>query len=113
MNNIIKYKSFIGSLNFSQNDKTFFGKIEGINDLITFEGKTVDDLIKAFHEAVNDYLEICKIKNIEPHKSFKGSFNIRIKPELHAQAYHAAKAMKISLNRFVQKSIENSLNKDY
>ena len=38
----------------------FFGKIEGINDLVTFEGKTVNKLIKAFYEAVEDYLHLLK-----------------------------------------------------
>lgn len=110
MNNTITYKSFIGSIQFSASDKIFFGKIEGINDLVTFEGKTVDKLINSFHEAVDDYLELCKLKKKEPHKSFKGSFNVRVNPQIHARAYHTAKALKLSLNQFVQKSIEKSLS---
>ena len=110
MKNTITYKSFIGSLQFSQSDKTFFGKIEGINDLVTFEGKKVEDLIKAFHEAVDDYLDICRQKKKEPHKSFKGSFNVRVAPEIHAKAYHSAKSLNLSLNQFVRKSIEKSLS---
>jgi predicted HicB family RNase H-like nuclease len=110
MNNTITYKSFIGSLQFNQSDKTFFGKIEGINDLVTFEGKSVSELIKAFHEAVDDYLVLCKLKKKEPHKSFKGSFNVRVAPEIHARAYHSAKSLNLSLNQFVRKSIEKSLS---
>jgi predicted HicB family RNase H-like nuclease len=110
MNNTITYKSFIGSLQFNQSDKTFFGKIEGINDLVTFEGRSVSELIKAFHEAVDDYLVLCKLKKKEPHKSFKGSFNVRITPEIHARAYHSAKSLNLSLNQFVRKSIEKSLS---
>ena len=110
MNNTITYKSFIGSIQFSAEDKTFFGKIEGINDLVTFEGETVNKLISSFHEAVDDYLEICKKKNKDPHKSFKGSFNVRLSPHVHARAYHTAKALNLSLNQFVQKSIEKSLS---
>lgn len=110
MKNTITYKSFIGSLQFSQNDKTFFGKIEGINDLVTFEGSTVDALIKAFHNAVDDYLKICKLKKKEPHKSFKGSFNVRVSPDIHAKIYHSAKSLNLTLNQFIRKSIEKSLS---
>ena len=110
MNNTITYKSFIGSIQFRAAEKIFFGKIEGINDLVTFEGKTVDRLISSFHEAVDDYLELCKMKKKDPHKSFKGSFNVRVNPQIHARAYHTAKALKLSLNQFVQKSIEKSLS---
>ena len=110
MNNTITYKSFIGSIQFSAADKTFFGKIEGINDLVTFEGETVNKLIGSFHEAVDDYLQLCKMKKKDPHKSFKGSFNVRVNPQIHARAYHTAKALKLSLNQFVQQSIEKSLS---
>ena len=56
----MQYKKFIGSVNFSVTDKRFFGKIEGINDLVTFEGNSVKDLKMAFHESVDDYLALCK-----------------------------------------------------
>ena len=55
----LKYKNFTGTVNFINEDKIFFGKIEGINDLITFEGNSETEFTKAFEEAVDDYLEIC------------------------------------------------------
>ncbi len=58
MKDLLKYKEFIGSVHFDSDDETFYGKIEGINDLVTFEGNTVQELKKAFHEAVDDYLSI-------------------------------------------------------
>lgn len=59
MDNTIEYKNFIGSVSFSSEDEVFHGKIEGIDDLVTFEGVTVADLKSAFEEAVEDYIEIC------------------------------------------------------
>ena len=56
MKNVITYKEFIGSVHFSADESVFFGKIEGINDLVTFEGRTVDDIQAAFREAVDDYV---------------------------------------------------------
>ena len=60
MNDKLEFKDFIGSVHFSSDDEIFYGKIEGIDDLITFEGKSVDELQLAFTEAVEDYLELCK-----------------------------------------------------
>lgn len=59
MSNILKYKQFIGSVHFSADDDAFHGKIEGINELVTFEGESVEKLKAAFHEAVDDYLYLC------------------------------------------------------
>ena len=60
MTDRLKYRDFIGSVHFSAKDEVFYGKIEGINDLITFEGSTVTKLKIAFKEAVHDYLELCR-----------------------------------------------------
>ena len=55
--NTLTYKGYIGSVSFSEKDNVFFGKIEGINGLVNFEGESVKELTEAFHEAVDDYLE--------------------------------------------------------
>jgi len=65
----MNYKDFIGSVSFSEKDNVFFGKIEGINGLINFEGASVRELTDAFHDAVNKYIAYCKEEGIEPHKS--------------------------------------------
>ena len=86
-----------------------FGKIEGIDDLIMFEGSSVSELKKMFKEAVDDYIEICKQTNKPCLKSFKGSFNVRVKPEIHQRASMIAIAKGISLNQLVQKAIEREI----
>jgi predicted HicB family RNase H-like nuclease len=111
MKDTLKYKGFIGSVRFSAVDKVFHGKIEGIGDLVTFEGKSVDELVRAFHEAVEDYLELCREAKKAPHKSYKGSFNVRVSPDVHEKAAAKAKEMGISLNKFVQTAIEHEVAK--
>ena len=103
--NMLKYKDFYGSVEYSAADECFFGKIIGTADLVTFEGKSVSNLKKAFIEAVKDYLILCKEVGKEPQKSYKGSFNIRISPELHKAAAIIAGKKGISLNTFVEKAI--------
>ena len=54
----MEYGEFVGSVHYSAKDDVLFGKIEGINDLITFEGGSVKELRKAFIEAVEDYTSL-------------------------------------------------------
>jgi predicted HicB family RNase H-like nuclease len=90
-------------------DKTFYGKIEGVNDLATFEAATVEGLERAFHEAVEDYVMLCKEAKKEPLKSCKGSFNVRVSPEVHRKALEKATLLGISLNQLVQDAIEHEV----
>lgn len=103
------YKDFIGTVHYSTNDSVFYGKIEGINGLVTFEGETVKELKKAFEESVDDYIELCKQTGKNPLKSFKGSFNVRIAPELHSRAFKIATMRGKSLNQLVQEAIEKEV----
>lgn len=66
--NTLSYKGFIGSVNFSEEDRVFFGKIEGINGMVNFEGESVEELTEAFHEAVNDYLAYAEANQYSPTK---------------------------------------------
>lgn len=109
MKDVLKYKDFIGTVHYSTDDDVFFGKLEGIDDLITFEGNDVDQLKKSFQEAVEDYLEICESLGKAPHKSFKGTFNVRIKPNLHKQAAYKSVELGLSLNQFVEQAINDKL----
>ncbi|OHD22300.1 MAG: DNA repair protein [Spirochaetes bacterium GWB1_59_5] len=112
MNDVLSFKDYIGSVHFNAEDEVFFGKIEGIEDLVSFEGNSVSELKKAFKDAVTDYLSLCNEngKNIE--KSYKGSFNIRIPPEIHRQAKRLALMKGISLNQLIQKAVEAEVNRE-
>jgi len=103
------YKGYIGTVRYSEEDEVFHGKIEAINDLIMFEGSSVKELKKAFHEAVDDYLETCKEMGRAPQKPFKGSFNVRIPSDLHRKAVERATKMGVSLNQLVQKALEEKV----
>ena len=109
MKNTLEYKNFIGSVSFSAEDEVFHGKIEGIDDLVTFEGNNVADLKSAFEEAVEDYIKICDEIGKKPEKSYKGSFNVRIKPELHKKVARKALKQGYSLNQYVEKALEGFL----
>lgn len=75
MNNTIQYKGYVGSVEFSEEDGIFFGKVMGIRSLISYEGETTKELLDDFHGAVDDYLENCKAVGKEPEVTFKGRFS--------------------------------------
>ncbi|MFQ5455100.1 MAG: type II toxin-antitoxin system HicB family antitoxin [Nitrospirota bacterium] len=109
MKDTLSYKKYIGSVRFSTEDMIFHGKLEGISDLILYEGQSVDELVKAFHDAVDDYLEFCRSKGKTPEKSYKGSFNVRIPSELHRRALQKAAMEGVSLNHLVKEAIEREV----
>ena len=110
MNNTMEYKGYIGSVEFSEEDALFYGKVLGIRALISYEGTNAAELVTDFHGAVDDYLELCAQSGTEPEKAYKGSFNVRISPELHKQAVIAAMSHNMSLNSFVETSIQQALH---
>ncbi len=107
MNNTMEYKGYVGSVEFSQNDSLFFGKVLGIRGLISYEGTTAKALVTDFQGAVDDYLALCEARDEAPEKAYKGNFNVRVSPELHKQAAIVASAQQISLNRVVEKALAN------
>lgn len=107
----IKYNGFIGSVEVSIEDNCIHGKILFINDLITYESDTPNNLQAKFEEAVDDYIETCTQLNIEPLKSFGGSFNVRIEPEKHQELALLAAQNDTTINKIVKKAIGNYINK--
>lgn len=106
---VLKYKNFIGSVEYSEADKILFGKVQGIRGLISYEGQNVEELEQDFRAGIDEYLEVCKEKGIEPQKSFTGAFNVRIPSDIHGQAVLKAQELGINLNAFVKSAIEEKL----
>lgn len=109
MNNTIKYKNYIGSIEFSEEDNIFYGKVLGIKALISYEGATAQELKDDFHNAVDDYLTLCTQQNIEPERAYKGVFNVRISPALHKAAAVYAIANSTTLNSVVENALRQAL----
>ena len=109
MSNTIEYKGYVGSVEFSEEDGIFFGKVMGLRALLSYEGSTASELVADFHGAVDDYLALCAAEGTEPEKAYKGSFNIRISPELHNKLAISAAAQQMSLNSFVEHALANAV----
>lgn len=112
MNNVMEYKGYYGSVEYSAEDNVLFGQVIGIDSLVSYEGNSVDELRSDFEGAVDDYLELCAEHGIEPEKFCKGSFNIRISPALHKSLALYSAAHNQSLNASVEAAIANYISSD-
>lgn len=99
------YNGYTAVIQYSEEDKIFWGKLAMINDAVTFEAENVADLEKNFHEAVEDYIETCTKIGKKPEKEFKGVFNVRISPELHQYLYMKSIEKGVSLNKVIQEDL--------
>lgn len=108
MNNTIQYKGYVGSVEFSEEDGIFYGKVMGIRSLISYEGETAKELLDDFHGAVDDYLETCHAECKEPEIAFKGSFNVRISSDLHRKLFIYTTAHQMSMNKYIEDTLKNS-----
>lgn len=110
MNNIMEYKGYIGSVEFSESDELFYGKVQGIRSLISYEGSTAAELVADFHGAVDDYLTLCEEEGTKPEIAYKGSLNVRFKNrDTHRRAAVYAMTHDQSLNSFIESAVEEKL----
>jgi predicted HicB family RNase H-like nuclease len=112
MSEYMKYKDYLGTISYSAEDEVLYGKVHGINDLLSFEGRSVKELKKSFKEAIDDYLKTCKDVGKSPDKTYKGTFNVRIGTDLHKHASLVAFKKSLSLNDFVKQAIAFALENE-
>ena len=105
MNNVMEYKGYYGTVEFSATDNILFGKVVGVRSLISYEGDSLQSLKEDFEGAIDDYLEICAENSVEPEKTYKGSFNVRVSPELHKRLAIFSASRGQTLNSTVEEAI--------
>lgn len=105
---MIQYKGYTGKVEFDDEADVFHGEVIGLCDVITFQGRTVDEVKAAFQDSVDDYLAFCAKRGEEPEIPFTGNFMIGIPPDLHRKVYIAAKKSGSSLNSWILQTLEQS-----
>ena len=105
---MIQYKDYTAKVEFDDEADIFHGEVIGLRDVITFQGKTVDEIREAFRESVDDYLAFCAKRGEEPEKPFTGKFVVCLPPDLHRKVYIAPKKSGSSLNSWVLQTLEHS-----
>jgi len=107
--NYLKYKKYVGTVQFDADDRVFHGHVLGINDIITFEGASVTELEEDFKNAIEDYFETCRKIDKVPEKPFKGAFNLRLDPSLHELLVVGALSQGKTLNAFVKDVLQKAV----
>ena len=106
---ILNYRGYIGSVEMSFEDNCLHGKLLFVRDLVTYEGSDPASLKAQFESAVDNYLSECERLGVPPDKTFSGTFNVRVSPELHKQACVFALECGVSLNEFVCNAIQSAV----
>ncbi len=108
---MMEYKGYTGIVTaLDEKQGLIHGRVANVTDVVTFEGKTPEELIQAFHDSVDDYLEFCREEGEEPEKPCSGKFVVRIESDLHARAVQTARQAGVSLNTLVAGAINDFLN---
>lgn len=108
MNNLIKYNGYYGSVEFDEESMIFYGQIQFIRSLISYEAENAKELIDSFHSVVDEYLEDCKERGVEPEKAFRGTLNVRLGTDLHEKVAIAATSMGTSINDFIKQTLNKN-----
>lgn len=102
---MLVHKGYMGHVEFDDEMEIFHGEVINTRDVITFQGSTVEEIKTAFIDSVEDYLAFCTERNEQPERPFSGKLNLRLEPELHREAYVAAKLNHMSLNQWITSAI--------
>jgi len=107
--NVLSHRGYHAAVAFDPDDMLFTGRVGGIRDIVGFHGATVEELVTAFREAVDDYLETCRVAGKSPDKPYSGKIMLRVAPQLHAKASLAAELSGMSLNQWGEKVLAEAL----
>jgi predicted HicB family RNase H-like nuclease len=109
MKDFVHYKGYYGSIHFDDEELFFYGKVEFIRALVTYEATDAKGLRKAFEESIEDYLDLCRKQNMEPDVPFKGSLNVRLGSELHRRVAIAAELHHSTINKFIVETLNEAV----
>ncbi len=104
----LQYKGYTAKIEFDSEDHIFTGHVIGITDVIGFHGQCVQELEKAFYEAVDNYLAACEQLGQAPNKSYSGKLMLRISPELHAAVAKEAEIKGHSINQWATEVLKSA-----
>ena len=106
---MLDYKGYTGHVEFDDEAGIFHGEVLDLQDVVTFQGKSVDELEQAFKDSIDDYLEFCQERNEEPDRPFSGKLMLRLPPELHRKVYISSRREGKSLNQWIAERLERAV----
>lgn len=108
---VMKYKKYRAKIEYDDEYKLFHGRVLGLNDVLSFHGRSVEELQQHFSDTVEDYIELCREMGKEPEKSYNGAFNVRPGTDIHAQLANIADEEGLSLNQIALEAFKEYIDK--
>ncbi len=110
MSDILRYKKYTGHFDYDNDAEFFHGEVMDIDDVVTFQGKSVAELKSAFQESVEEYLAVCKKIGKSPEKPYSGKFTIRVSPDIHREVSIAARSSGKSINEYIRDLLQKTIS---
>lgn len=106
--NVMEYKGYFGKVEFDGSAGMFHGRVIGMRDVLDFYGASVEELTRAFHETVDDYLAWCKKDGVKPEKSWQGKLTYRPSEDLRRRLVIAAAIVDKSINDYMNDVLDKA-----
>jgi predicted HicB family RNase H-like nuclease len=100
------YKGYLGTV--EPDTGSYFGRVVGLRDVITFEGETYKEVTQAFRDSIDDYLDFCVERGEQPDRTFNDKIPLSVPPEFHPRAWARAPAEGLSVHHWIAKRIESA-----
>ena len=101
----LKYKGYTGSIEYSKEDKIFYGKVLNIDSLLLYEGETLELLEQDFRLFVDDHIKFCEDNGFDYEKPYKGNTNVRLEPDLYSEIKKRSEKLDISINKYINMAL--------
>ncbi len=105
---MMEYKGYVGAISYDPAADIFRGEIANLGEVVTFEGRSVNDLKHALAEAVEQYLAFCRERGEKPDRPFSGRMLVRMDPQTHRAIAAAAARQGKSLNAWTVEVLERA-----
>ena len=105
---VMHQQGYEALVEYDEEAELFHGEVLNLRDVITFQGRSVEELKRALADSIEDYLAFCAERGEEPEKPFSGQFVVRVDPGLHRAAASAARRAGLSLNKWVARTLEKA-----
>jgi predicted HicB family RNase H-like nuclease len=105
---MLSHEDYIATIEVDAEAGIFHGRVINTRTVLTFHGRTVEELKDAFAETIAAYEDWCKERGKEPERPYSGSFTLRVPPELHKRIAHAAASAGKSINGFIRETLEHA-----
>lgn len=105
---MVTYKGYIGKVDYDDDAETFYGTVINANILVSFRGRTVEEMKESFRDVVDSYLDDCKESGVAPEKPYNGAITVRVDPAIHRRLAIKASESHESMNKFIQRLLEKA-----